>query len=486
MPQSLSTWVRRNPRLWGLFCAVAAVLLANLLAFVLSEGLGYVRVSMIFLAGVLVAAVLAGAWAAYLTAFLGFFSYNFYLVEPRFTFGIESEDVIILIVFTVTATLTGALAGRLRDARLVAEKRAQDARLLFETGRDLAALEDGRELAERLASALTEVLGVPALVRCEGFESTWSGAQPPQLDTPPPPAGQIRDVGDWRVAGLWAEARPLGLVIWPSPPADSIPAEIEGLLGVLLDMGASAIARAQISRRWAELEAQTRTESLRNALLSSISHDLRTPLASILASATSLKTFGGQFDEGVRADLLDTIEEEAERLNCFVGNLLNMTRLEAGALVLNAVPFDIRESLARLVATYARRAPRRRLDLRIEGDGLVALGDEILFEQAVANVLENALRFGREEGRIELAALRLDESLLVEVADDGPGVPDHEMERIFEKFHRVAGAENVQSGAGLGLSIVRGLVEAMGGTVSARRAGTGGLVVGLHLPRARA
>lgn len=486
MPHSLSTWVRRNPRLWGLFCALAAVLLANLLAFVLSEGLGYVRVSMIFLAGVLVAAVLAGAWAAYLTAFLGFFSYNFYLVEPRFTFGIESEDVIILIVFTVTATLTGALAGRLREARLVAEKRAQDARLLFETGRDLAALEDGRELAERLASALTEVLGVPALVRCESFESSWSGAQPPQLDGPLPPAGQIRDMGDWRVAGLWAEARPLGLAIWLSPSADTIPAEIAGLLGVLLDMGASAIARAQISRRWAELEAQTRTESLRNALLSSISHDLRTPLASILASATSLKTFGGQFDEGVRTDLLDTIEEEAERLNRFVGNLLNMTRLEAGALTLNAVPFDIRESLARLVATYARRAPRRRLDLRIEGDGLVALGDEILFEQAVANVLENALRFGREEGRIELAALRLDESLLVEVADDGPGVPDHEMERIFEKFHRVAGAETVQSGAGLGLSIVRGLVEAMGGTVSARRAGTGGLVVGLHLPRARA
>lgn len=487
MPHLITDWVRCRPRLWAAVCVVAVLVAANLLALILAEGLGYVRVSMIFLAGVLVVAVLAGAWAAYLAALLGFISYNFYLVEPRFTFGLEAEDVIILVVFLAVAMLTGGLAGRLRDAGLRVEAQARTTRLLFEAGRDFAALGTEAAIVDRLASGLSEAVGRVVFVRAGDVTSgpIPEGRYPGLEHLDPPTSGTTKVAEGWHVRGLWSEGQPLGLAAWPAAEQAEADADQVRLVEVLTDMGASAIARARLSRAWAEVEAHARTESLRNALLSSISHDLRTPLASILASATSLKTFGGSFDEAVRVDLLDTIEEEAERLNRFVGNLLNMTRLEAGALTLRGAPFEVRESLERLVSAYERRAGRRRIVVRTEGEGLVAQGDVILFEQAMGNIIENALRFSPEEGLVEISAVRLDEMLLVEVADQGPGVPVCDIDRIFEKFYRAHNVEERQAGAGLGLSIVRGLIEAMGGLASARlRTREGGLVVGVHLPRA--
>lgn len=488
MPQAMTDWAGRHPRLWGVLWAVGAVLSANLIALILAEALGYVRVSMIFLAGVLVVAVAAGAWAAYLASALGFVSYNFYLVEPRFTFGIESEDIVILVVFFTVAMMTGSLAGRLRDAGVQVEAQARTTTLLFETSRDLAALEDEGAILQRLAVALSEAAGAPAMVSSGDLLARHpeGGLSDALEDLPPPAPGEERLHGPWRVRGLWAEGRPLGVAAWASGPRQDSPPDQARRLDVLLDMGASAVARAQHSRGWAEMQARARTESLRNALLSSISHDLRTPLASILASATSLKAFGGAFDPEVRDDLLDTIEEEAERLNRFVGNLLNMTRLEAGALTLAPAAFELRESLGRLVEAYGRRPGGGALSLQIEGDMLVAQGDVILFEQAMGNILENALKFSPDGAPIRVSARPVAEGLMVEVADQGPGVPEADLERIFEKFYRSGGEEDRQGGAGLGLSIVRGLLEAMGGTAVARNRKEGGLVLSVCLPGAAA
>jgi two-component system sensor histidine kinase KdpD len=272
---------------------------------------------------------------------------------------------------------------------------------------------------------------------------------------------------------------------WRAEPAPG--PEEEDLLQILADAGAAAKARAQLAVGKADAEARARTEDLRNALLSSISHDLRTPLAAVLASATSLQEFGDKFDAKTRHDLTATIQEEAERLNAFVTNLLNMTRLESGALDADSAAFDLAEVVDRTRRRFERLRGRREIRCALgEGAG-VAVGDPVLFEVALANVLENAIRYTPDGGAISLCSFPADGEVVVEVADEGPGVPAAELPKLFDKFYRGAAAKRTP-GTGLGLSIVRGVMQGMGGraTAALQRDAGGGLVVSLILPAARA
>ncbi|MDO8901877.1 MAG: DUF4118 domain-containing protein [Phenylobacterium sp.] len=482
------TALRRHRRLTSYGLAVLVVLAANLVALLLEQWLGYSRVSMIFLAAVLICAVRLGSGPAYLASALGFISYNFYLVEPRFTFGIESEDIVILLVFMSVAMLTGGLAGRVRDEASRSQNRARTTAVLFNAGRDFAALGEESPMAERLTMGLAEAARGDAIVLMGGQVHKHSSLEPTDELLTALAACEVAGAHDlaadgWRIRALWAEGRRLGAAAWRPAASEGDEPDQTRLIHVLLDMGTTAIARARLSRAWAEIEAVERTESLRNALLSSISHDLRTPLAAILAAATSLRTFGGVFEPDVQEDLLDTITEEAERLNAFVGNLLSMTRLEADALAPQTSVFDVAEGLDRILRRYERRQGGRRLELRLRDSQLSACGDPILFEQALANVLDNALRFSPETDLIEISASRMGNHVLVEVRDEGAGVPEAELPRIFEKFYRSATANQNLQGAGLGLSIVKGLMEAMGGAVAARGNGSQpGLTLSLRLP----
>lgn len=488
MGELILSAIKAQRRLLAYLAAALLVLAANLVALLLDQQLGYARVSMIFLAAVLISAVRLGSGPAYLAAALGFVSYNFYLVEPRFTFGVESEDILVLIVFLSVAMLTGGLAGRVRDQASQSRDRAQTTAVLFQVGRDFAALGEEAQIARRLAEGLAGAATGEAVVLFDAEAYAWP-------DAPPSPAlldalrvcevSSAHEEGPdgWRLRGLWADGRRLGAAAWRATSARSDEVDQSRLIHVLLDMGASAIARARLGRAWAEIEARSRTESLRNALLSSISHDLRTPLAAILASATSLKTFGGVFAPDVRDDLLDTITEEAERLNAFVANLLSMTRLEADALAAQSSQFDAAEALDRIHRRHLLRSADRRLALDLPESPLNGWGDPILFEQALTNVLENALRFSPEGGDVVLRGRYDRPSIVIEVSDEGPGVPDEELELIFTKFYRSPSANQNLHGAGLGLSIVKGLMEAMGGSATAQ-AGPGGrgLTVRLVLP----
>lgn len=491
MLEYVSTAIQGHRRLFGYAGAVLLVFAANMVALLLDQQLGYARVSMIFLAAVLISAVRLGSGPAYLAAALGFVSYNFYLVEPRFTFGIESEDILILAVFLSVAMLTGGLAGRVRDEARRSRSRAQTTGILFQAGRDFAALGDEDAIARRLTAGLAgAVQGEAVLVLDHEVVSCGPGSPSPELlaalkacDV----TGGHSDLGDgWRLRALSAEGRRLGAAAWRPLGSDVDELDQSRLVHVLLDMGTSAIARARLGRAWAEVQARERTESLQNALLSSISHDMRTPLAAILAAATSLKAFGGAFAPEVREDLVDTISDEAERLNAFVANLLSMTRLEAGALTLQSGPFDVAEGIDRIHRRYERRWGEGRIALNLPPLPLTAWGDPILLEQAITNVLENALRFSPDGDPVEIAAEGDGDLIVIDISDRGPGVPDHELSLIFEKFYRSNATNQHLQGAGLGLSIVKGLMTAMGGTVSAHRGDRGrGLIVSLALPRAQ-
>jgi two-component system sensor histidine kinase KdpD len=288
------------------------------------------------------------------------------------------------------------------------------------------------------------------------------------------------EAAGWRVRYLTGGA----VAGWRADPAPG--AEEEGLLQILADAGAGATARAQLAVGKAGAEARARTEDLRNALLSSISHDLRTPLAAVLASATSLQEFGDKFDAKTRHDLTATIQEEAERLNAFVTNLLNMTRLESGALDAESAAFDLHEVVDRTRKRFERLRGQRRIVSAL-GDGAgVAVGDPVLFEVALANVLENAIRYSPDGGVISLSSLPRDGQVVVQVADEGPGVPEAELAKLFDKFYRGAAVKRTP-GTGLGLSIVRGVMQGMGGQADAalRTDAPSGLVVSLVLPAAR-
>ncbi|WP_133254184.1 sensor histidine kinase [Phenylobacterium deserti] len=443
---------------WRYPAAVGFVVTATLVADIFYRMTGSSRLSMIFLLPVLLSAFLLGSGPAYVAGAVSFGTYLF-LVDPRYELSFGSpEDFNTLFVFSVVAGLTGLLAGRMRDEAARSRSRAEATEALLDATREFSDASDETFIRERLAQRLSSLVHGPAFVSDE-----------PGVEKP-----------GWRVRPLAAGESELGCAAWS--PARGLSSDEAALAEVLVDTGAAAVARARLAAGKTEAETRARTEDLRNALLSSISHDLRTPLAAILASASSLHQFGEQFAPDVRQDLAATIQEEAQRLDTFVANLLNMTRLEAGGLAVQRAAFNLPEVIARTVErrTTAGRHP---VLVSTPPDLPEALGDPVLFEQALGNVLENALRYTPAGSPVLIAAAtERGGQLCVNVKDEGPGVPPEDIERIFVKFFRSPGTAR-KPGTGLGLSIARGLMEAMGGQIEARNRqdDTAGLSVTMRL-----
>jgi two-component system sensor histidine kinase KdpD len=242
-------------------------------------------------------------------------------------------------------------------------------------------------------------------------------------------------------------------------------------LDAVLDQAAVAIERVDYAEEAAKVEALAATDRLRGALLSSVSHDLRTPLTSILGSVTTLRQQEDRLSEGGRKELLAMIEEEADRLDRFVGDLLNMTRLESGALETKADWIDIADLADSAIRRLARQPKAERISRKL-GSGLPLIrADFVLLENVLVNLVDNALKHAAGATRIELAARRLGTRVEITVSDDGPGISAADLPHLFDKFYRAGQADPKRAdagraGAGLGLSICKGLVEAMGGEIA--------------------
>jgi two-component system sensor histidine kinase KdpD len=239
------------------------------------------------------------------------------------------------------------------------------------------------------------------------------------------------------------------------------------LYDALADQAALAIERINLAQDVDRARIAAETEKLRSALLTSISHDLRTPLASILGSATTLKGYRKDLDETAQQQLIDTIQEEAERLNRFITDLLDMTKLEAGTIQPRTELID----LADIVGSALRRAgkflARHRVDIDLKPDLPMVKLDPVLFEQVLFNLLDNAAKYAPVGTNIAIRAERAGKTVILSVADEGEGIPEADLERIFDKFYRVRAGDRQRAGTGLGLAICRGFVEAMGGTITA-------------------
>jgi two-component system sensor histidine kinase KdpD len=256
------------------------------------------------------------------------------------------------------------------------------------------------------------------------------------------------------------------------------------LLDALADQAALGIERVTLARDLHVARLEAETDRLRSALLTSISHDLRTPLASILGSATSLASEqGAALDHGTRQTLLATIVEEADRLNRFIGNLLDMTRLESGALQPRGGLVDLSDVLGAALGRAGNILAKHKVDLDL-APGLPMLNlDMVLFEQVLFNLLDNAAKYSLPDSRIQIRAYRDGDQVILQVMDEGEGIPAGDVERVFNKFYRANGTDRQRAGTGLGLAICRGFVEAMHGTITAgNRTDRPGAVITILLP----
>jgi two-component system sensor histidine kinase KdpD len=271
-------------------------------------------------------------------------------------------------------------------------------------------------------------------------------------------------LASWQFEEVIADGKRVAVLAWKRSTRRA-GAEQAIAARLLAEQARAAIERARVLQRKIEMDTMAATERLRTALLSSISHDFRTPISTILTSASSLRAFGDKFPATTSADLLVTIEEEAERLNRFVGNILDMTRLEANVVTPREEWIDPLETIEAVQQRLNKRVPEGNLVVSAPAAVPSIYVDPLLLEQALVNVVENAIAHA-SNGKLRIGADYGEHAVRLWVEDEGPGVPSSDLVRIFDKFHRLQGSPNNQ-GVGLGLAITKGFVEAMKGEVSA-------------------
>ncbi|WP_279482429.1 sensor histidine kinase KdpD [Aureimonas sp. SK2] len=480
--------VRRWPEAGGWIgygAALASVGVATLLGTELVRFVSLPNVSMLYLLAVLGPALLYGVWAAIFASFLSFGAYNFFFIDPAGTFTVaRPHELLALAIFLIIAVTISAVAGQAREQMRASARRTRAARRLFEFTRTLSALPDAGAVAEAAASEINAAVGrAVTILQSDGADLAIAAAWPPddRLDVPARTAarwahehGETAGAGTqtlpssgWTFLPLVVQEAKVGVLgIERAAGSEPLDAEVRTLLSALAEQTAAALHRALLSTEVRSARTAAETERVRNILLASISHDFRTPLASILGSATALIEYRDRLDAAAREDLLAQVRDEARHLDQMVRNLLSMTRLEAGALEITRDWVDIREMLDRLADQARRRGAAQRFVLDVPGAPILAYGDGTLLDQAVGNVVGNAVKHAGANATVTLRAHAGPGGVTIEIADDGPGVPEDLRGHVFEKFTRLRrSAADGGDSAGLGLAITRGIVEAHGGTV---------------------
>lgn len=474
--------------------AVMVVTVTVALAFLLPGLFSHASHSLLFLTGVLVVSARAGLGPSLFASFLSFLAFNFFFTEPRYTFKVASDgDVTTLTFFLLVSAISGNLASRMCEE--MAEHRASLARIssLYDFSRRLASAMNGEEVLDALADQLA--LTRPGNIGTIRILIT-EGQNPPTErrrrggDRHPAPEDLIAAWhqvgrgplvrGDWIFHHLATDLEILGLV---AMTGQTDPNWNESLRS-LCDQAALALDRIRLAADLEQAKLISETEQLRSALLSSVSHDLRTPLASIIGSATSLLEYGDAFSVGDRRDLLATVAAEAQRLDRHIQNLLDLTRLSQGKLNLRRDWVDLYDIIASAITRLPDVLAGLRVEVQIPDDLPLLWVQGSLIEQTLINLLDNAARFSPAQGRIGIQAVRAGDEIWIEVSDQGPGIPEKERKAVFDMFYSVRrGDRDNRLGSGLGLAICRGMIVAHGGQILALAGPSGlGTQIRLSLP----
>jgi two-component system sensor histidine kinase KdpD len=504
-PKSVQTRPKVEPiDIKAYFGSAGAVAVALGIGLLIQQFIAVQGISLVFLTAVLASAAVWGLWPSLFACFLSVLAYNFFFLPPLYTLTVaDPENVVVLFFFLVVAVIVSNLTAGTRRQMLTARLRAKITAELYAFSRKVAGIGALDDLLWATAYQITSMLNIRTVLLMpvkdgEGLEVASGYPPEDRLDD----ADMAAARWTWehnRAAGRGADtlpgakrlflplrtgSGPVGVLgIDRDAPGPLLTPDERRLLDALCDQAAVAIERISLAKGLDEARVLAETERLRAALLTSISHDLRTPLASILGTVSSLRSFPEKYGAAERGELLTTLQEEAERLNRFVSNLLDMTRLESGAIELKLELIDVAE----IVGSALQRAGNVLAGHHVEvdiGPHLPMLRlDAVLFEQVLFNLLDNAAKYSPAGGRIDIRATRDGELVELEVVDEGPGIPPADLERIFDKFYRVQAQDRRRAGTGLGLAICRGFVEALGGWIVARnRRDRSGAVLTIRMP----
>ncbi|HSV25231.1 MAG TPA: sensor histidine kinase KdpD [Xanthobacteraceae bacterium] len=482
--------------------ALLAVAVGLGVAEAIQPWLGIENVDLIFLTAVVGVAVRYGLWPSLAASVAASLCYNFFFLPPIFTFTIaDPTNVVAFFFFIVMAVIVSNVAARVRTQAVVATMRARATESLYAFSRKLAGAGTVDDVLWATAYQTALMLKVRVvLLLPENGSIVLKAGYPPEdtLDTADLAAAKWAWESD-RAAGRGSETLPgakrlflpmhtgrgaVGIVgIDSDKPGPLLTPDQRRLLDALMDQAALAIDRVRLVDDLERAKRTAETDRLRSALLTSISHDLKTPLAAVLGAAGTLRGLSDALDQHAKTDLLATIIDEAERLNRFIANLLDMTKLESGAIVPNSALHDLGEIVGSALERTSKILAQHRVEVDLAKDLPMVEIDPVLFEQVLFNLLDNAAKYAPARTTVRVQSWRDWESVGLQVLDEGEGIPPGDLEQIFDKFYRARKVDQVRAGTGLGLAISRGFIEAMHGTISAaNRTDRMGAVFTIRLP----
>ncbi len=485
----------------GYFWALLAVGLSTGLAWIFYPGVDLANLIMVYLLGILAVSSKLGFGPSTMASFLSVIAFDFFFVPPRFSFAVsDTQYLFMFLVMLLVGLSISNLTVRVRRQAQVSRLRERRTAALYALSRELASTRGTAELLEIAVKHIAEVFEssvIAFLPDAEGRLKIQCGDQK-EFDLTPKEIGVAHwafDLGQMAGRGtdtlpstealyvpLLASGAPVGALGVKPKEADRlfIPEQLH-LLEAFAHQTALAVAGDKLEDKQRDTQMQMEAEKLRSSLLSSLSHDLRTPLAAITGSISSLLENGKKMDEGTRRDLLLNVYDESERLERLVNNLLEMTKLEAKAVKPRLEQQYPGEVVGSAIMRLEKKLGDRKLETHIEPDLPLVPMDALLIEQVLVNLVENAIKYTPAENPIEIS-LRLEEGqVAVEVMDKGPGLPEEDLEKVFEKFYRGPQKEK-RGGAGLGLAICKGIVEIHGGSIQARNRPGGGAVFRFTIP----
>ncbi len=449
----------------GLIASITAIF------FTLREGLDTTLIALLYLIPLGLITALWGLGPGITSALVTFLAFNYFFIPPFYTFTVHRPtDVVILVVFLIVAIVISQLVGRMQVSLAAATSREREATQLYELSIALAGLHNDRAIAQILAKQ------VQAVSQGEYVELNITGAEPFAFhlpETTPPTRSPELTVRIQAARGVLGE-----ILLWKAAPAISLGEK--RLLETFASQGALALERARLAQSESRARVLEESDHLKSILLSSVSHELRTPLSTIKAAASSLRANEVSWDSPARAELIAAIDDEADHLNMLVGNLLDMSRIESGALKPKREWNILAEIVGSVLARMRYSAEEHKLEIDIPESLPFVPVDYVQMEQVFTNLVSNSLKYAPSNTVIRIQANIEGNSIHVQVSNQGPHVPPEHLERIFDKFYRITAADRV-TGTGLGLSICKGIIEAHDGRIWAENV-SDGLAFNFTLP----
>jgi two-component system sensor histidine kinase KdpD len=495
------SWLR-FPEPWFAWAgAIALVGLSLGVGEILVRWVSQEALGMVFLAAVVAASTTWGLRVALFTAVLSFMAWNFFFIPPLYQLTIdEPRDVVAILLFLGVGGASGALASRVRNQAQATRGRVEGLRRIAAFSRSLGEPTTEPEMLEEIARQGAGITGAAVVMTAQGEDLNIRASDPP-VDTVEDAAwGAARwayakqeqagkgtstlPSSAWRFLPMRTVRGPIGLL--GVRPEGDVDQPLLQALAALADQAAVAMERVRLANNAARSAAQQETQKLRTALLSSLSHDLRTPLAGIRGAASTLREAWNDLDETTRTDLLRSIEDDTGRMARFLANILDMTRLETGEIT----PRVVAVSLTEVVEAAITRVPgTAQCGLDLPADLPRTAADPTLLEQVLVNLLDNAVKYSPQGGFISISGRLAGDRIALSVTDEGIGIAAEDLPFVFDSFYRAHRQDRVGPGTGLGLAIARGLMEAMGGTIEAQSPrphapadGAPGTVITLTLP----